>query len=227
MSDSCEISCIIDWQHTSILPLLLAAGNPPLFENPDSEPPKDYAKPTLPEDYESLDPNEKSQADELYRRRMLFYWYMIFNAKDNKTHFNALRYPMLMLIQHLVDRAGRPWTGNIVSLKGALLRVINSWDALMSSRSQKAACPVHFAQDDEKDFYELEDKWFKCNFLVEHWRSLLDDVGQDGWVRSESFEKVEKVNKQLKKQWIDEAEDEKEVLCVERSWPFQDHEETD
>ena len=34
VSDSYEVSCIIDWQHTIILPLLLTAGNPPLFEIP-------------------------------------------------------------------------------------------------------------------------------------------------------------------------------------------------
>ncbi|OJD10857.1 hypothetical protein ACJ73_09674 [Blastomyces percursus] len=227
VSDSCEVSCIIDWQHTTILPLLLAAGNPTLFEKPDSEPPKDYSKPTLPEDYESFGPDEKSQADELYRRQMLFYLCMIFNAKDNKPHFNALHCPMLMLIQHLVDRAGRPWSGNIVTLKGALLRVINSWDTLMSIRSQKAPCPFRFDPDDEKDFYQLEENWFKSNLLVEHWRSLLDDVGQDGWVQNESFERVMEVNKQLKKLWIDEGEDEEDVRSVENFWPFQDHEETD
>lgn len=227
MTDSCQISCIIDWQHTTILPLLLSAGNPPLFDNPDSEPPEDYSKPTLPDDYESLDPAEKSQADELHRRRMLFYWYMIFNTKDNKPHFDALRFPMMMLIQHLHERAGRPWTGNIITLKGALLRVISSWDALMSTRSQKVLCPIHFDPDEEKQFYEFEENWFRCNILLEHWRSLLDDVGQDGWVRNESFDKVVEVNKQLKKQWIDEAESEDDVRCVEYFWPFQDHKETD
>ncbi|KAL2373346.1 hypothetical protein RJZ57_002189 [Blastomyces gilchristii] len=174
-----------------------------------------------------IGPEEKSQADELYRRQMLFYLYMIFNAKDNKPHFNALSYPMLMLTQHLLDRPGRPWSGNVVTLKGALLRVINSWDTLMSTRLQKAPCPVRFDPDNEKDFYQFEENWFKSNLLVEHWRSLLDDVGQDGWVRNESFERVVEVNKQLKKHWIDKGEDEEDVLCVEHFWPFQDHEETD
>lgn len=207
--------------------MLLAAGNPPLFENPDPEPLKGYTKPTLPENYDSLTPDEKSQADELHRKQMLFYWYMIFNAKDNKPHFNALCYPMLMLIQHLVDRAGRPWTGNIVTLKGALLRVVNSWDALMSLRSQKAPCPVSLDPSDENDFYELEENWFNCNILVEHWRSQLDNLSQDGWLRNESFEKAQELNKQLKEHWIGEAENEEDVLTVERYWPFQDHEETD
>lgn len=130
VTDSCEISCIIDWQHTTVLPLLVGAGNPPLFGNPDSAPPKDYAAPTLAEDYASLDPEEKEYADELHRRRMLFYRYMIFNGKDNKDHLAALRAPLLAQRQHLIERAGRPWTGNTVTLQGALMRVVDRWSSL-------------------------------------------------------------------------------------------------
>ncbi|KAL1964763.1 hypothetical protein VTN77DRAFT_6630 [Rasamsonia byssochlamydoides] len=136
VTDSCGISCLIDWQHTSTLPLLLTAGNPPLFENPDPEPPKGSEKPSLPADYESLDPEEKSHADELYRRRMLFYLYMVFNGKDNRPYLDALRYPALMLRQNLVDRAGRQWSGNIITLKGALVRAVAHWDQLVAGQSE-------------------------------------------------------------------------------------------
>ena len=83
------------------------AGNPPLFENPDRGPPKGFEKPSLPEDYDSISPGEKIRVDELHRQRMLFYFYMIFNAKDNKPHLDAFRHPILMPCQNLVDRAGR------------------------------------------------------------------------------------------------------------------------
>jgi hypothetical protein len=33
------------------------ADNPPLFENPDSGPPKGFGKPSLPKDYDSLSPD--------------------------------------------------------------------------------------------------------------------------------------------------------------------------
>ncbi len=223
MSDSCEVSCIIDWQHTTTLPLLLMACNPPLFENPDPGPPKGFEKPSLPTDYNSLSPEEKIQAVELYRQRMLFYLYMIFNAKDNKPHFDALRYPILMPCQHIVDRAGRQWSGNTITLKGALLRVVNNWDQL----AQGISCPVHFDADDEEEFLRTEGQWFTATTLLEHWRSVLDDLGQDGWVRNESYEKVAEMNRQLKREWLDEAEDDEDLLCVEKYWPFQDHEELD
>ena len=223
VSDSCEVSCIIDWQHTTILPLLLTAGNPPLFENPDPEPPKGFEKPSLPEDYDSSSPDEKIQTDELHRRRMLFYLYMIANAKDNKPHLDALRYPALTLYQHLVDRAGRQWSGNTITLKGALVRLVDNWVQL----AQGIPCPVHFDADDREKFLHSEGQWFTATTLLEHWRSVLDDLGQDGWVRNESFETVVEMNRRLKREWLDEAEDDDDRVCVERYWPFQDHEELD
>ncbi|KAJ6179469.1 serine/threonine protein kinase [Penicillium mononematosum] len=36
--DTFDVTCIIDWQHTVVTPLLLAAGYPRLFENPSPSP---------------------------------------------------------------------------------------------------------------------------------------------------------------------------------------------
>ncbi|RAL11729.1 uncharacterized protein BO97DRAFT_470893 [Aspergillus homomorphus CBS 101889] len=177
VSDSCEISCIIDWQHCSIIPLLLAAGNPPLFENPDGKPPKNLEKPSLPDIYDSLNPEEKL---------------MLMTFIDNKPHLAALRHPLMPHRQHAVERAGRQWSGNVITLKGTLVRL---------------------------------NDWFQATILLDHWRSLLDDLGHDGWVRHESFEYVTEMNKKLKEDWIAQAEDEEDLVSVDQFWPFQDHEE--
>ncbi|KAL1980471.1 hypothetical protein VTN96DRAFT_4128 [Rasamsonia emersonii] len=152
---------------------------------------------------------------------------MVFNGKDNKAHLNALRYPALMLCQNLVDRVGRQWSGNVITLKGALVRAVAHWDQLVAGKSEQIPCPVHFDPDEVDEFYQIEENWFKATILLEHWRSVLDNLGQDGWVGNESSEKVVELNRQLKKQWLDEAEDEEDVISVERHWPFQDHEEVD
>ncbi|OBT62476.1 hypothetical protein VE03_07985 [Pseudogymnoascus sp. 23342-1-I1] len=228
VSDECEVSCIIDWQHTTLLPLLLAAGNPPLFENPDSTPPKDYAAPTLPENYASLSPDEKEYEDELHRRRMAFYLYMIFNGKDNKDHLDALRSPLLAQGQHLIDRAGMPWTGNTVTLQGALMGVIDGWGLLVLEGHGTVPRPVDFGAEESVAFYELEENWFKGNILVEYWKErVLGGVGGDGWVKSDVFEGVVERNRELKKEWIDMGDDDEDRALVERSWPFDDREEVE
>ena len=47
------------------------------------------------------------------------------------------------------------------------------------------------------------------------------------WVRNESYETVAEMNRRLKREWLDEAEDDEDRRCVENYWPFQDHEELD
>lgn len=227
VSDSCEVSCIIDWQHTTLLPLLLDAGNPPLFENPDPAPPKDYAAPALPENYASLNSEEKEYADELHRRRMLFNLYMIFNGKDNKDHLAALRAPLLAQRQHLIERAGMPWTGNTVTLQGALMRVVDGWDLLALEGHGDVECPISFSAEEAEAFYELEKNWFNANILVEHWREVLDGMSEDGWVRSEDFEGAVEKNRALKKEWYEMGEDDEDRALVERGWPFDDREEVE
>ncbi|KAL2011510.1 hypothetical protein VTN00DRAFT_4228 [Thermoascus crustaceus] len=110
-----------------------------------------------------------------------------------------------------------------------LNQLVAHWDHLAAEagKSEKIKCPVQFDADDVEEFYRIEENWFKATILLEYWRSLLDDLGQDRWVRNESYEKVVEINRQLKKEWLDEAEDEEDGISVERYWPFQDHELVD
>ncbi|KAM5461786.1 hypothetical protein MferCBS49748_007070 [Microsporum ferrugineum] len=178
VSEEGEITCLIDWQYTTILPLLLVAGNPPMFDNPDSEPPKDLKQPSLPPDYDTLSAEEKSHADELHRRRMLF------------------------------------WTAM-------------DWNVILGKRAGTVECPVQFTKEEEEEFFALEEQWFQFNILTEHWHSKLDHLGQDGWVRNESYDKVAALNKEFKEEWLARGEDDDDRFLVEKGWPFQDHDETD
>ncbi|KAE8151418.1 kinase-like domain-containing protein [Aspergillus avenaceus] len=214
--------------------------NMPTMRHPDLNPsnifvtdscevssPKDLEKPSLPDDYATLSPQEQSQADELHRRRMLFYLYMVFNGKDNTAHLEALRYPLLSLRQHAVDRAGRQWSGNVITLKGALIRLAENWQQLFTDGMKPTKCPVSFNKAEIKEFYRVEENWLKATVLLQYWKSLLDDPGEDGWVRHESYDTVMKINKELKEEWLAEAEDEEDYKSVDLFWPFQDHEEVD
>jgi hypothetical protein len=156
---------------------------------------------------------------------MLFYLYMIFNGKDNKDHFSAMRTPVLAQRQHLIERAGMQWSGNIVTLKGALMRVVNGWGLLTLEGHGKVKCPISFSAEESEAFYELEENWFKGNILVEHWKKQLDGMSGDGWVRSVVFEGAAEKNRQLKKAWIEMGDDDEDRTCVEGFWRFDDREE--
>lgn len=50
--------------------------------------------------------------------------------------------------------------------------------------------------------------------VLEHWRALLDDLGEDGWVRHESYEAFMKKNKLLNKScWL--KQDEEDYILVD------------
>lgn len=209
------------------MPLLLVAGNPSIFDNPDSEPPKDFKQPSLPPDDDTLSAEEKSQADELHRQRMLFWLYMVFNGRDNKPHLKAIQYPLLMPRQHLVERAGMQWTGNFITLKGAILRIVLNWDVILGQQAGTVAYPVKFSEQEKADFYEPEEQWFKFNVLTEYWHSNLDGLSKDGWVRNESYDKVAVLNEEFRAEWLARGDDDDDGFLVEKGWPFQDHEEED
>lgn len=145
----------------------------------------------------------------------------MFNVKDNKTHLDAPSHPILTPCNHLVDRAGRQLSGNTIMLKGALVSIISNWDQF----AQAISCPVHFDADEEEEFLNAEEQWFTATSLLEHCRSVQVDLGQDGWVRNESYQKVVEINRHLKREWLYKAENNEDLLCVGKYWPLQNHEE--
>jgi hypothetical protein len=222
--DSGAISCLIDWQHAIVEPCLLAAGCPRAFENPDIQQPSHLAEPSLPMNYATLSSQEKLEADELHRRRLLFYYYRIFNGHYNKLHLEALRDPILAPRQHLVDRAGRQWNGNLISLKGALTRMVEYWLHLRDTKGRH--CPVQFSSDELDDFHDQEQTWLDLNKVVNQWRDQLGGVSEDGWVSIENYnECIQKVG-QLKASLLASAEgDLEDIRLLEKGWPFRDREE--
>ncbi|KAI9042100.1 uncharacterized protein KD926_006224 [Aspergillus affinis] len=196
--DSGAISCLIDWQHTTIEPRLLVAGYPRAFESPDIEKSPKLKEPSLPLNYESLTGPEKAEATEIYNRRLLSYYYRILNDHLNKPHLEALRDPILLPRQHLVDRA---------DTKGL-------------------SCPVQFAEAELDGFHEQEQLWFDLNKVVNHWREQIGGVSEDGWVSNEQYDDTIQKTAELKASLIASAEgDKNDIHLLEKGWLFRDREE--
>ncbi|KAH8730345.1 amidase signature domain-containing protein [Phaeosphaeriaceae sp. PMI808] len=224
--ESGRISCLIDWQHAIIQPQLLAAGYPRAFENPDNELSPELIEPTLPEDFESLQEEERVAARELYRRRLLFYSYRVLNGHLNQHHIAALRDPLLLGRQMLVDRSGRQWGGNLITLKGAIIRATQFWEHFPDVEDVK--CPVQFDQTELDKFAEIEEDWLKMSIMMELWRKRVCSMTEEGWVRNEDFEEARKRLDDLKEELRQQCEsDEEDIQAFRTGWPFRDHEEVD
>jgi hypothetical protein len=92
--ESHEIAGLIDWQHSSILPLGLAAGVPSHFQNypdPDSE---KLLEPqiNLPANYDSLDPFEQCSVRETMRNGLSISYMRLLRSVSTKNI--TMRYSM-------------------------------------------------------------------------------------------------------------------------------------
>lgn len=90
VSESGDITGVIDWQHSTILPMFLQAKIPKHFQNYGDDDSENFRRPKLPDNFESLEESEKANALELYRRRQLHYFYLGFTSTNNKPHFHAM-----------------------------------------------------------------------------------------------------------------------------------------
>lgn len=221
--DTFKVTSIIDWQHTIITPLLLTAGYPRLFENPDPEPPAGLVPPKYPDGYDTMSPEDKAQVDELIRRQSLFYLYRVFNGGLNKVHLKALQDPLILSRQHLVDFAGRQWSGNLMTLRGALMRMRDIWP-YVPEKDEGLECPIGFSGHEVAEQTEKEKLWYDLNAVVGHWRDELGGLSEEGWIRAEQYSYAVKRNESLIAEFS-EGGSADELEKIKRGWPFQDHEE--
>jgi len=71
ISDSGDITGIIDWQHATILPIFLQAKIPKHFQNYGDDDSENFRRPELPEDFVNMTSSDKTVEMERYQRRQV------------------------------------------------------------------------------------------------------------------------------------------------------------
>ncbi|KAF1976805.1 hypothetical protein BU23DRAFT_587816 [Bimuria novae-zelandiae CBS 107.79] len=155
------------------------------------------------------------QVVHLYRRRLLFVGYRVLNGHFNQHHIAALRDPLLLGRHMLVDRAGRQWEGNLITLKGAIIPYDRFWEHLPDVEDIK--CPVRFDQTELDEFAENEDGWLKMSVTVEQWRKTVCNMTEEGWKLADLKEEI---------RLLCEG-DEEDIQAFRKGWPFRDRKEDD
>lgn len=100
---------LIDWQHTSILPLFLLAGIPDGLQNYDDTGWDFMTRPLPPENFGDLDEIQQNEGMESYRRRLVHYHYLKNTAEYNELHFAALTESVGLFRCRLFIHASEPW----------------------------------------------------------------------------------------------------------------------
>jgi len=212
---------LIDWQHTSILPLFLLSGIPEQLQNYNDTISRSMERPLLPEELDNLDETQQSGEMELYRRRLLHYHYVKNTEKYNELHYTALTDPMGMRRRRLVYHASNPWEGETLALKVALIQATKNWKTLTGGG---LPCPIVFDPDDVRETMKLDGKQREADQTLEACRNLIG-YGPEGWLPVEHYEEAMAFSKQLKEDGLAAAESAEERAQIAAHWPLDDMDE--
>lgn len=226
VDDELNITGIIDWQHTTILPLFLHAGIPKSIQNygdPDSE---ELKKPEWPSNLDELDEDDRAKDVELYRRRHTHYYYAAVTATKLCSHYKAFSDTKVIFRQKLYTHSSEPWEGNSIPLKYDLVLLAREWSEIVSQgpEGDPAPCPISFGKE-EAD--ETLDKILQQEELSNTMNILREAIGisTDGWVSYERYDSALAEANAMKVKTLEYAENDLERQMVDQNWPFQDFDE--
>ncbi|KAG4438959.1 hypothetical protein IFR05_005585 [Cadophora sp. M221] len=224
VTDDFTITGIIDWQHCSVLPLILQAGVPEYFQNFGDDESLRLKKPSLPESFNHMSYADQAQTLEQHRRRQLHYYHFVATYKYNKPHFDVLCLDSTMPKQKLQQYASAPWEGDNVSLKAELIRAFKNWPILTARKSGNVpACPIYFSGEEVEHCLRIEAEQNHTDVQMEKIRDRIG-VGTDGWTSNERYEDACEENEHAKVEALD-GEDDATRNEILKHWPFDDHEE--
>lgn len=223
ISDSGDITGIIDWQRTVILPRFLHANIPKHFQNYGDDDSENFRPPKLADNYDSMTESEQETEMELYRRRQVHYFYVGYTSRLNKAHFDVMGKYNLVLRHRLYDVAMQPWEGNNTSLQAELIKIIADWPEIAAPDVEPL---IHYTSAEVDECLQRDTKQKEADDEMQQTRDCMG-INIEGWVPNDGFETVRENAKQMRSAAWKAAETEKERMEFEALWPFQDHEEID
>lgn len=227
ISETGDITGLIDWQHTSILPLFFQAKIPKHIQNWGDDDSENLRPPKLAENFDDLTPSEKEAELETYRRRQTHYFYVGYTKRKNEAHFHAIGSANLVMTNKLYDTAARPWEGDNTSLKAEIIRASQHWPDMASSEQAKnSPFPVHYTEEEIQQCLEIDEKQQEADAQMQTLRDCFP-VNIDGWVSSELYDQAKARADDVREQMFEAADTADERKEIEENWPFQDHVEID
>lgn len=232
VSKTNEIIGLIDWQHSAILPLGLAAGMPKHFQNygdPESE---KLLEPqiNLPSNYDSLDLPEQDSVRETIRKRLVHFLYAAFTKRLNEEHYDAIFNQSVILHQRLFESAGTPWEGDSTTLRADMIRAIQSWptliteDSLEQDKGLYTAPPFEYPDTVIHDTIRIDAQQREADTAMEQMRNVLG-VDILGWVPNDGYKAAREMAREMKAEMLEAAETRGDVSGVQNHFPFDDFNE--
>ncbi|KAJ6016372.1 hypothetical protein N7540_010963 [Penicillium herquei] len=224
VSDDLEICGLIDWQHTTALPLFLQCGIPKSLQNYGDEISESLQIPSLPDNFDELDEMEQYQQADIYRRRQLHYLYVQLTAKMNIEHYEALTANLNTLRRRLFHHASDPWEGDNVTLKADLVMLSKKWRELDCDMT--APCPLPYSDEESLECLRMEQAQLEADEQLQACQEAIG-VGNEGWVPIGQYDQAKGCERQLKADALEAAETDEQKAIVQANWIFDDFPEED
>ena len=226
ISEAGEITSVIDWQHSVILPLFLSAKMPRHFQNYGDEESENNRPPKLPDNFEQLDGEQKEVQLEIYRRRQVHFFYLGCTGTENELLYNVMTSPDLIFRNQIYESASAPWEGDSISLKANLMKAVKNWEHIYDSESSEVAeCPINYSEQETAQILDLDEKQKTAAANSQRLRNIVG-VNIDGWVPKDDFDTAVSKATIMRAQMLEAAETEKERNQVDQNWPFDDYDES-
>ncbi|KAK0105681.1 Phosphotransferase enzyme [Cadophora gregata] len=172
-----RVTCIIDWQSTWAGPLFAQYRYPKLVH---------YAGEVmlrLPDDYETMEGNEKVEVSSQVQKSIVQYLYESKTEDSNPLLTDIVNVPQRTVRKQTIAFAEDSWEGGILSFRQCLIRLERYWDEM----KHDAACPIHFSEEDLRNHVRDAEGY---NEQADFWDSLEGFVARDGWTSNERYEEA-------------------------------------
>jgi hypothetical protein len=222
-----KITGIIDWQAVPIYPMFLVAHHPSLIEY-DGPKPQRFVQPSLPENIEELNAEDKNAAKELFLAQTLWLYYESQVYKEAPDLLRAFEYretlvsEILSLIGSIFDD-GEPHVQKLL----ADISRDDAWKQLVGEDDHgnpTVPCPLNYTKSDLDKQSEEYAKWERD---IERKARVIDEIGvYTGWngaVSPGDYDEVVRRLEVAKERFLDrESTTPEERLLWSEAWPFED-----
>ncbi|OAL74724.1 hypothetical protein A7D00_0318 [Trichophyton violaceum] len=185
-----KITCLIDWQAAHIAPLFLQARRP-AFLDFDGPIPERLKFPSLPENFDNLQPEEKLNAKKLRDEQALYVLYEIELLRQCRAAGSAL-HGRDTLVSRLTGLAGSLFTDGEPVVLGYLMQAVDRWGEIVgrdATGDPVIPCPITFTDAERTKQQIDQEKWKKgVELMDEVVQSLGAYSGWDGFVSHDDYQ---------------------------------------
>lgn len=212
-----RITGLIDVQSLSVLPLFLRARWP-VFLHPSREYTRGLVQPALPEDFNSLDEEDKATALHDWTQAKIAKANKVSTFLENRPAHNAMNVPRAF--RELFIRMGEISDVSIIPLRECLIKIFQNWSGL----GFPGHCPYSFSQDKIHAHKQQFARYQQWNEIQQQLAQESLDTDAEGWVAPQlDFAAEQSQNRELLSMYIARIEGKKSPEEVRRIWPFPEY----